>query len=86
MVEKQLTEPTNRGGHWLADPPWDCGPYLQDWPTNPINGEANLLPVGPGAMTAPVNDDNGWVYQRSTLTLKSGATGSDEDGVAFWDY
>jgi general secretion pathway protein G len=86
LIEKQLTEPTNRGGHWFASPPWDHGPYLMEWPTNPINGQTNLLPVAPGEMTAPANDDHGWVFQRSTLTLKSGATGSDEDGVAFWDY
>ncbi|MFP4215340.1 MAG: type II secretion system protein [Phycisphaerae bacterium] len=86
LIEKQMTAPTNYNGQWSEAPPWDLGPYLMDWPTNPINGQANLLPVGPGEMAAPASDDHGWVYQRSTFTLKSGATGSDEDGVAFWDY
>jgi hypothetical protein len=37
-------------------------------------------------MAALANKNYGWVYQRTTMTMKSGATGSDEDGVAFWDY
>lgn len=86
VVENQLTEPTNGDGHWLASPPWDCGPYLMEWPINPINGQSELLPVGPGAMSLPGDDVNGWVYQRSSMTMKSGAHGSDENGVDFWEY
>lgn len=85
VVQNQLTSPTNSAGQRVGSP-LDKGPYLQEWPTNPMNGSDALLPVAPGAMAAPANNNYGWVYQRSSLALKSGAQGSDEDGVAFWDY
>lgn len=68
-------------------PNYPYGPYLREVPTNPVNGKSNVLMVADNAtFPATASGNYGWVYQPSTLTLRSDATGADETGRLYTDY
>ncbi|HWB53097.1 MAG TPA: hypothetical protein VG722_02860, partial [Tepidisphaeraceae bacterium] len=63
------------------------GPYLSAMPVNPVNGKSTVLVLDSSATFPTSADDSyGWVYQPSTLTFKSDATGTDQSGVDYFDY
>ena len=63
------------------------GPYMRKMPENPVNDKANVLMIDDGApLPAAASGQHGWVYQASTLTFKSDAAGTDENGKAYYDY
>ncbi|HEY1685541.1 MAG TPA: type II secretion system protein [Tepidisphaeraceae bacterium] len=67
--------------------PGSFGPYISTFPVNPVNGLATVLVVANGT-TFPTSADGayGWVYQPSTMTFKSDATGSDQSGADYFSY
>ena len=63
------------------------GPYMREFPENPINGKSTVLILGDAAeIPAAASDQYGWIYQPSTLTFKADCTGSDETGKTFFSY
>lgn len=62
------------------------GPYLEHVPVNPINGRDTMLIVGPGTLPSSASGTYGWVYQPSSLTILSDATGADASGKNYFAY
>jgi general secretion pathway protein G len=63
------------------------GPYLSKMPNNPINNltTINVLADNAALPAAPTNT-YGWIYHPKTQTFLSDATGTDRDGVRYFDY
>lgn len=63
------------------------GPYISQVPVNPENSKSTVLVVANDAtLPTSASGDYGWVYQPSTLTFKSDATGTDQNGVSYFSY
>jgi general secretion pathway protein G len=63
------------------------GPYMRKMPQNPVNDKTGVLMLANGAALPPgPSGQFGWIYQASTLTFKSDALGTDNDGGAYFDY
>ncbi|MBN2138128.1 MAG: prepilin-type N-terminal cleavage/methylation domain-containing protein [Sedimentisphaerales bacterium] len=61
--------------------------YLREVPENPFNGLDTMLIVPNGASFPAAPTGNfGWVYQPVTATIKVDWPGTDNDGMAFYDY
>jgi general secretion pathway protein G len=85
----QMTEWTDTSGGASATMggAYKLGPYLSKMPTNPINGLATILIVADGqALPTTPSNSHGWVYQAKTQTFLSDATGTDRDGIRYFDY
>jgi general secretion pathway protein G len=84
----QMTNATDASCNILSNTAANVlGPYLSTMPVNPVNGLSTVLVINNG-VTLPAAADGlyGWVYQPSTLTFKSDAVGSDQNGVSFYTY
>jgi prepilin-type N-terminal cleavage/methylation domain-containing protein len=71
----------------IGTPGYKYGPYMREVPENPINGLRSVLVVANSA-TFPNSPPNayGWIYQPATMVFKAACSGTDEDGVPFFDY
>jgi general secretion pathway protein G len=88
MFVSQMTGYTDEGGNTGPQgTTYKFGPYLSKLPPNPINGltSVKVLQSTDPLPTAPTNA-YGWIYQPTTQTFLSDATGSDRDGVRYFDY
>jgi general secretion pathway protein G len=66
---------------------FNYGPYLREVPPNPLNGKTSIQVVADGAaFPAAGTDNNGWVYQPSTDTLRADSPGQDDTGKRYFDY
>ena len=61
------------------------GPYLDQMPKNPLNGNANIKILAPGDAFTP-DDTTGWPYQPATGLIKANVAGNDGAGHAIVDY
>lgn len=63
------------------------GPYMQMIPRNPMNKLKTIQMLGDGE-SFPANGDNshGWVYKASTGEIRADSTGTDYNGVRYYDY
>ncbi len=63
------------------------GPYIQDVPANPFNGDKSIVII---AADEPFPQkplpQGGWLYKPSTCTLAANADGHDANGVSLIDY
>jgi general secretion pathway protein G len=85
----QMTEWTDTSGGTSAtmSGAYKLGPYLSKMPANPINGLATILIVADGdSLPAAPANAHGWIYQAKSQTFLSDATGTDRDGVRYFDY
>ncbi len=83
----QLTTSTDLDGNSGEGAAFTLGPYIDKWPVNPVNGKSDVTIVADGAeLPAAAGDAGGWVYQASTMTLRSDAAGQDTTGRAYYDY
>ena len=62
------------------------GPYIIYIPPNPINQLSTVRVLGTGSFPTTAAGTHGWIYQPSTFTFASDATGTDSNGVAYIDY
>lgn len=65
------------------------GPYLDEVPANPVNGQRAIFLVADGDAfppppTAPL--PYGWAYKPETLEFRAYVMGEDENGTAYYDY
>ncbi len=67
----------------LADP----GEYLQSMPENPFNGMNDLL-VFVDAAPFPTEADgtSGWMYKPATKEIRLNWTGTDSEGISYFEY
>lgn len=80
----QMTNKTDATGAIAADGKY--GPYMRELPPNPINNKNSVEIADESVSRFTADDSHGWIYQPSTLTLKSDAKGADDTGKAFIDY
>ena len=65
------------------------GHYLSDWAKNPFNGKTAIKMVNNDEdfPTEPAfTDFCGWVYKPATKTIKLNWSGTDSQGVRYFDY
>ena len=62
------------------------GGYLSSIPENPFNGLTTMVMVADGVAIPAPTDAAGWVYKAQTRTIRVDSTGTDEEGVAHFDY
>ena len=64
------------------------GPYIKKLPENPYNKLSDIAYVAQGtAFSAAVDGtSSGWLYKKETAEFKINYTGTDSEGVAFYDY
>lgn len=65
----------------------DSGNYLKKMPANPFNNEDSIRMVDNGE-PFPQNppEGYGWVYQPATMTIRLNWSGTDSDGIRYFDY
>ena len=86
----QLVWATNAAGGYSpieGTPGFPLGPYIPTIPSNPFNN-LNTVSVllNDDEFPAEATGEYGWVYQPWTKTIKLDWTGTDENGVAYFDY
>jgi len=63
------------------------GPYLSTIPANPFNKLSTVTVLADDADFPAVADDScGWIYKPATGEIRPGNTGTDDRGVAYYDY
>ena len=86
---EQMTKSSKKTGE-TADPytaGFPYGPYLREMPVNPVNGKTSVQVIADGGdFPSEADDSHGWIYKPETGTFKTDATGSGENGKAFFDY
>lgn len=67
---------------------YPCGPYLRELPENPFNNLSTITYVPETSSFADAVDgtSSGWLYRNITGEFKINWTGSDSEGVNFYDY
>ena len=68
--------------------PYLYGPYVKKLPGNPYNKLSNITYVAEAtAFSAAVDGTSGgWLYKKETGEFKINWTGTDSEGIAFYDY
>ncbi len=63
------------------------GRYLASIPENPFNNK-KLMKVLANSESFPAEatGDFGWIYQPATKTIRLDRTGTDKDGIRYYDY
>ncbi len=63
------------------------GNYLRKMPTNPFNNLKNIKIIG-NSESFPQNpaDEYGWIYQPATKNIRLSWSGTDPDGLRYFDY
>ena len=68
--------------------PFIYGPYVKKLPENPFNSLTNIAYVAEGTAFSDAVDgtSSGWLYKKETADFKINWTGTDSEGVNFYDY
>ena len=91
-MQLQLTGITTITGSALASvtptPPFLYGPYIRKLPENPYNNLSTIAYVPETSSFADAVDgtSSGWLYRNITGEFKINWTGTDSEGVNFYDY
>lgn len=92
MVGLQLTGTTTQTGQ--ASPskvpvdPFLYGPYLKKLPANPFNKLSTIAYVAQATAFSDAVDgtSSGWLYKKETGEFNLNQSGTDSEGVYFYDY
>lgn len=68
--------------------PFLYGPYIRKLPENPFNNLTNIAYVDQATSFADAVDGttSGWLYKKETADFVINWTGTDSEGVNFYDY
>jgi len=68
--------------------PFLYGPYLKKIPPNPFNKKSDIAYVAEATAFSAVVDGttSGWLYKKETAEIVLNWTGTDSEGVNFYDY
>jgi len=68
--------------------PFLYGPYLKKIPPNPFNKKSDIAYVAEATAFSAVVDGttSGWLYKKETAEVVLNWTGTDSEGVNFYDY
>ena len=63
------------------------GTYIRKMPENPFNNLGNIRMIG-NSESFPQDpaDGFGWIYQPATKTIRLSWSGTDSDGIRYFDY
>ncbi len=92
MLELQFTATTAETGaafpSTVPSEPYLYGPYVKRLPENSLNKLSNIVYVPEAtAFSAAVDGtSSGWLYKKETGEFKINWTGTDSEGIAFYDY
>jgi general secretion pathway protein G len=85
----QMTLSSNEMGETaqIGTPGYKFGPYLREFPVNPVNGKTSVNVLGdaeemPGAPTGKF----GWIYHPASNVLRADVPGADESGKVYYEY
>jgi len=72
----------------IPSDPFLYGPYLKKIPQNPFNNLSTIAYVASGTAFAAAVDgtSSGWLYKKETAEIVINWTGTDSDGVAYYNY
>lgn len=64
------------------------GPYIRKLPVNPYNKLSTIAYVAQATAFSNAVDgtSSGWLYKKETAEFKINHTGTDSNGIAFYDY
>jgi prepilin-type N-terminal cleavage/methylation domain-containing protein len=88
----QFTGTTTLTGHAspnkVPSAPFVYGPYVKKLPENPFNNLSTIAYVAEEtAFSAAVDGtSSGWLYKKETAEFKINWTGTDSEGINFYDY
>jgi general secretion pathway protein G len=90
-VELQLIRTTTVNGitssSTVPSTPFLYGPYLKKIPKNSFNNLSSIAKVAAGtAFSDAVNGTSGWLYKIETGEIAMNWTGTDNTGVAYYNY
>ncbi len=92
LLEYQFTATTTVAGvvslSKIPSAPYLYGPYIRKLPENPFNNLSNIAYVAEGtAFSAAVDGtSSGWLYKKETAEFVINWTGTDSEGINFYDY
>ena len=92
VMELQLTATTTIDGaaspSTVPSDPFLYGPYLKKIPPNPFNKLSNIAYVAEATLFSAAVDgtSSGWLYKKETAEIVMNWTGTDSEGVNFYDY
>jgi general secretion pathway protein G len=83
----QLLKYTDGNGHVseTSSALYRLGPYLDEIPKNPVNGDAAIKILGPSDDFVP-DGTSGWLYQPATGMFKANVVGNDSAGRPVVEY
>lgn len=84
-----LTSASNSAGTVgdVGDAAFPFGPYMQRMPVNSVNGLNTVRVLGDAeAFPAAPTDQYGWLYKPATREFRADSPGTDEAGLAFYEY
>lgn len=92
MLQNQLVGTSMLTGFAISSTvptaPFLYGPYVKKLPENPFNNLTNIAYVDPASSFADAVDGttSGWLYKKETGEFVINWTGSDSEGINFYDY
>jgi type II secretory pathway pseudopilin PulG len=89
MFVKQMTGYTDQHGAVADrfDETHLYGPYIQEVPANPFNGDRSIVIIGDDEpFPQQPLPQGGWLYKPSTCALAANVRGHDANGVSLIDY
>ena len=92
LLQLQFTRTTTETGvassSTVPSDPYLYGPYVKKLPENPYNKLSNITYVAESTDFSAAVDgtSSGWLYKKETGEIKINWTGTDSEGIAFYDY
>ena len=92
MLQLQFTATSTETGavspSTVPSDPYVNGPYIRKMPESPFNSLSNIAYVAEAtAFSDAVNGtSSGWLYKKETGEFKLNWTGTDSEGIYFYDY
>jgi len=92
MMQFQLTATTTVTGavspSTVPTDPFLYGPYVKKIPPNPFNKLSTIAYVAEATLFSAAVDgtSSGWLYKKETAEIVMNWTGTDSEGVNFYDY
>jgi prepilin-type N-terminal cleavage/methylation domain-containing protein len=89
VFRDQATLSSNEAGQTapLGTAGFRLGPYLSRVPRNPFNGLDTVQMLGNGEAFPGVGDDTyGWIYRPASREIKPGNSGTNLQGLPYYEY
>jgi type II secretory pathway pseudopilin PulG len=84
----QMTHPTDLACRIIAPnaPAYSYGPYMKEFPANPINGMNSIEMIGNNLVMPKPDGKTGWIYMPQTQEIVANVVGKDAAGTPYCNY